>query len=219
MGQLVLELLPVVLGLALTPGAVIGCVLLLHSERPLPNALAFGSGFLVIYTLIAVSALLGGASDPGATSPHVSHYTGLVVGLAFLAAGIWLLVRKPRTTAQRPRLLRTLETARPRKAFAIGVVLGVLNPNLFLMVAGLATISSSAVDPGPALAATVLLLAAAAADFAIPIAAFVLLGDRAERALDVTDAWMLRHSRTLTLAVLLGFGALFTVRGLTALAG
>ncbi|MGW4635953.1 GAP family protein [Nocardia sp. NPDC004415] len=217
MGELFLELLPVVIGLMITPGAVIGAVLLLHSARPVPNAAAFGGGFLVVYGLIAISAVLVGASEPGATSEQTSHRTGLAVGLGFLAAGVWLLIRKPRTAGQRPRLLSALETASPRRAFAIGVLLGVLNPNLFLMIAGMTTIASSTVGATAALVAVLLLLVAAAADFAVPIALYLALGERAERALDVADAWMLRYSRTLTLAVLFGFGALFTVRGVVAL--
>ncbi|MFD4461977.1 GAP family protein [Nocardia sp. NPDC058480] len=219
MGGLLVMLLPEIVGLMITPGAVIGCVLLLRSRQPVRNASLFGTGFLVVYFIVALAAVLGGASDPAATSSRASAFAGLTVGVLFLAGGCWLLYRKPRPTAERPRLLAELDSAGPRKAFALGVVMGVLNPNLFIMLSGMSAISSSAVTIGAALIATFVLLVAAVADFIIPIAIFVAAGERAERGLAVLETWMLAHSRTLTLAVLLGFGALFTVRGIVNLVG
>ena len=85
MGDLLVVLLPEMFGLIVTPGAIAGCVLLLlRSRSPVPSALAFGGAFVTVYTLIALAAILGGASDPGAVSPDTSHGTGLVVGVLFL---------------------------------------------------------------------------------------------------------------------------------------
>lgn len=220
MGGLLLLLVPEIVGLMITPGAVVGCVLLLRSKFPVRNASAFGGGFLVVYLLVALSAVLGGASDPGSTPAEVSHSAGLVVGLLFLAGGCWVLLRKPvaRRTG-RPRLLTELETAGPRKAFAIGLVLGILNPNVFIMLSGMSIVSSASVSIGASLVATLVLLIAAAADFLIPIGAYLIGGERTERGLVAVETWMLRHSRELTLGVLFGFGALFTIRGAVALLG
>ncbi|MFD6400060.1 GAP family protein [Nocardia sp. NPDC060249] len=143
-------LLPEIVGLMVTPGAVIGRVLLLRSRDPMRNASTFGLGFLVVYSV---------------------------------------------------------------------VVLGVLNPNLFIMMSGMSVIASSAVGLEAALLATVILLVAAVVDFLIPIGIYLAMGERAEHGLAVAQAWMLRHSRVLTLSVLLGFGALFTARGIVNLAG
>ncbi|MFI6866159.1 GAP family protein [Nocardia sp. NPDC050406] len=214
MGELLVRLLPELVGLLITPGAVIGCVLLLHSRRPIPNAAALGGGFLAVYAMVAISALLGGASEPESTPSEVTHGTGLVVGLLFLAIGCWMAVRRPGPVAERPRLLRELETAGPRKAFVIGIALGVINPNLFIMMAGMSAISSSDVGVAAALFATLLLLIAASLDFLIPMGIYAALGERARTGLDTAQDWMLRHSRALSLGVLFGFGALFTVRGL-----
>ncbi|QNG20231.1 hypothetical protein G4H71_13215 [Rhodococcus triatomae] len=214
MAEVLVQLLPEMLGLVITPGAIIGCILLLHSREPIRNASAFGAGFLVVYVMIAVSALLGGASDPGSTPPETSHGAGLMVGLVFLAVGCWIAGRPPRPDADHPALLRELESAGPRKAFVLGVALGVINPNLFLMISGMSIIASSTVSPTAALVAALLLLIAASLDFLVPIGVYRLLGDRARVGLDRLQAWMLRNSRSLTLAVLFGFGALFTVRGI-----
>ncbi|WP_228806245.1 GAP family protein [Nocardia cyriacigeorgica] len=172
MGELLLVLLPEMTGLVVTPGAIAGCILLLHSRQPVRNALAFGGAFCTVYALIALSALLGGASDPGATSKGVSHGTGLVVGVLFLLTGAWIWLRKPvsrRAGDEPPKMLRELQSSGPRRAFVIGIALAVINPNLFLMMSGMAAISSSDASPGAALLATLLLLFAASLDFLVPI--------------------------------------------------
>ncbi|NEW34484.1 hypothetical protein GV791_18250 [Nocardia cyriacigeorgica] len=221
MADLLVVLLPEMTGLVVTPGAIAGCILLLHSRRPVGNALAFGGAFVAVYALIAISALLGGASDPGATSKDVAHGTGLIVGLLFLLAGLWMLFRRPveRVRTEPPKLLRELESSGPQRAFVIGIALAVLNPNLFLMMSGMSAISSSDASPAAALGATALLLLAASLDFLVPIAVYVIAGDRAQRWLDAMQIWMIRNSRPMTLAVLFGFGALFAARGIVDLAG
>lgn len=216
MADLLVLLVPEMTGLVVTPGAIAGCILLLHSRRPIQNALAFGGAFLCVYALIAMSALLGGASDPGATSKDVAHGTGLAVGLLFLLAGLWVLVRRPATRARNnpPKLLQDLQASGPQRAFVIGIALAVLNPNLFLMMSGMSIISSSDASTWTALEATALLLFAACLDFLVPIGIYYLAGENAQRWLDAMQIWMIRNSRLMSLAVLFGFGALFTARGL-----
>ncbi|MBB5911213.1 threonine/homoserine/homoserine lactone efflux protein [Nocardia transvalensis] len=214
MGDLFARLAPEIVGLLITPGAIAGCILLLHSREPIRNPLAFGGAFLLAYTLIAASALLGGASEPGSTSTGTSSAAGLAVGLLFLAAGAWIATRPRQAVPSAPKWLTQLRTADPRKAFVVGLVFAILNPNLFIMMSGMSVISSSHVGAGPALLAVVLLLLAAVLDFLVPIAVYLALGARARTALDGAEAWMIRNNRSTTMAVLFGFGILFTLRGI-----
>lgn len=212
MGELIAALIPEFIGLVITPGAIAGCVLLLQSRRPIPNAAAFGGAFLLLYALIAATALLGGASEPDATSKAVAHWTGLIVGVLFLAVGIWFLTQ-PADPAP-PKWLTQLESATPSKAFVFGIALAVINPNLFIMMSGMSIISSSAVGTGAALTGTVLLLLSATLDFLVPIGLFAALGERARSGLEATKQWMLQHNRVMSICVLMGFGTLFTIRGI-----
>ncbi len=214
MGDLVVLLIPEIIGLIITPGAIVGCVLLLQSSRPLPDACAFGAAFLLVYTQIGIAALLGGAGDPQSTSKETSHWAGLAVGLLFLACGVWIAIRKPGSRDGSPRWVTELENVGPRGAFIMGLGLAVINPNLFIMMSGMSLISSSGVSVAMAITATIMLLIAAILDFVIPIGTFMLLGDRARDGLDAAKSWMIGHTRILSLAVMFGFGALFTIRGI-----
>jgi Sap, sulfolipid-1-addressing protein len=218
-GEFLTGLLPAAVGLLVTPAAIIGCVLLLQSKRPVANAGAFAAGFLADYLVVAGAALLGGAGrqDPTAAATDVKNWISLLVGALFLLGGLAGLRRRPARSAAAPKWMTELENAGPRRAFLSGVALSLVNPNVFILLSGLSVVTAADVSPGVAVLGTVVLLVGCALDFVIPVGLFVLLGERARQALDVTRAWMLRHSRALGTGVLLVFGVLFLVRGLTAL--
>ncbi|GAF43847.1 GAP family protein [Rhodococcus wratislaviensis] len=217
MSELIWLLVPEMIGLVITPAAVVGCVLLLESANAVRNALAFGSAFLLVYSQIAVAALLGGAGDPSATSKTVSNWVGLIVGVLFLVVGVVMLAQKPKPAGATPKWMTALESATPRTAFVAGLALGTINPNIFIMLSGMTIISSSHVGIGGALVGTALLLVASMLDFAVPIGIYTVLGDRAQKGLSAAKSWMVRHNRALGVAVFFGFGTLFALRGLLAL--
>ncbi|MEV0355158.1 GAP family protein [Nocardia sp. NPDC050697] len=217
MGGLLVSLIPELIGLVVTPGAIAGCVLLLLSRRGVRAALAFGAAFVLVYAQVAVTALLAGAGGPAATTQTVAHIAGLVVGVGFLAAAGLLAARRRRPREGEPRWIEELESATVRRAFVAGLALAILNPNLAIMMAGMTIIASSDAGAGAAALGAVALLVAAALDFAVPIAVFLAAGPAARNALERAKDWMLAHDRALSIAVLTGFGVLFTVRGLTAL--
>ncbi|AQA20785.1 hypothetical protein BTZ20_5500 [Rhodococcus sp. MTM3W5.2] len=217
MGELILLLIPEMIGLVITPAAIAGCVLLLQSDNPIRNALSFGGAFLMVYTVIGVAALLGGAGDPSATSQTVSHWIGLCVGVLFLVVGLFQLLQRRKLVAETPKWMLELEEATPRTSFVIGLLLANLNPNLFIMLSGMSIISSYGSTWPEALVGTVLLLLASVLDFLVPIGVYLLLGDRARRGLDRAKTWMIRRNKELGVGVFLGFGVLFTLRGALAL--
>lgn len=217
MGNLIALLVPEIIGLIITPAAIAGAVLLLQSKRPIANVTAFAGAFALVYSQIIVTGLLGGASDPGATSQTISHWVGLAIGVLFLLIGLRVLTHKPDPDAPPPKWLTQLEAATPRTAFAAGALLAVLNPNLFIMMSGLSIISSSDATTGQAIVGALLLFIAAMLDFLVPVGAFLLLGDRAKTGLDSVKRWMLANNRAMTMAVLFGFGAMFTLRGIASL--
>ncbi len=55
------DLIPEFVGLILTPAAIAGCILLLQSQHPYGNAVAFAAAFLVLYTAISIVVLAIGA--------------------------------------------------------------------------------------------------------------------------------------------------------------
>jgi len=218
MGELIIDLIPDLVGLVITPAAIVGCILLLESQRPVPNALAFATGFVAWYLVLAAAVLLGAASSgEGVPDETWRHVVSLVVGLLFLLGALVLLIRPVKARTGPPRWATMLELAHPRLAFAIGAGMALLNPNIAILLSGLTAVTTAGVGGGEQVVATALLIAACALDFIVPIGAFVILGDRARTGLSAAKAWMLGHDRLLTMGVLALFGLIFTFKGISAL--
>lgn len=211
-----LELLPVVIGLLLTPAAIVGTILLLQSDHPLANAIAFGSGFLISYVVICALVLSVGRAADASGEGTIKYVVHLAVGVLFIAVGLVMMRRRP-VPGTTPRWMQMLDDCRPRKAFVVGIVMSLVNPNLFILLSGLAIVATMHDGLGDEIGGTCLLLGAVALLFALPIAVYLVFGDEAKDRLLGAKGWMVRHDRPLTLGVLFGFGALFAVQGLVGL--
>jgi hypothetical protein len=88
-----------------------------------------------------------------------------------------------------------------------------VNPNLFILLSGLSIVITADASASSRTVGVLLLLLAVAVDFAVPIAAFVLFGERAKHALNRAKRWMIAHDRQLSIGVLVTFGTVFVVRG------
>lgn len=175
-----LQLLPEIVGLALTPAALAGCILLLESRRPIANALSFAAAFLVLYLAVSVIVLsIGSTVTPGSDATHARSVVSLTVGLLFLVLGLAVAFHGRGDHKDMPRWAVILEQCSPPTAFIAGAVLAIANPNLFILLAGLGTIATETTDDGSAAWGATALLGGVAIDFVVPIVAFVVFGDRA----------------------------------------
>jgi hypothetical protein len=198
---------------------VVGTVLLLRSNRPLPNALLFAAGFMVVYVVVSVTAVVAGASTgSGPGSSDVRYWVSAVSGAVFLLGALVRLSRSRRTSGP-PKWVAELRSCTPRLAFAAGLVLALVNPNLLILLSGLSAIGAADAGTAASLVGVLLLLVACLLDFAIPLGAFVLLGSRARGALDGLERWLVRHDTALSVGVLVVFGAGFLARGVAGLVG
>jgi threonine/homoserine/homoserine lactone efflux protein len=220
MGDLLVELIPFALGMAITPSAIAVGILFLGSKRPVGNALAFAAAFALVY--IGLAALVIGASA-AATEPLFSDedksVAALVVGLVLLALGAFTLWRHRRSGGppERSRLLTEVDEASPFEAFGIGLVLAVLNPNVPILLGGLAACVAADVSDAARTAGAAFLVAASLLLLVGPVVWYLVDRKQAERGLARLKDWLARHQTAVNLAVLFGFGALFAVKGLSGL--
>jgi Sap, sulfolipid-1-addressing protein len=218
MGSLLIELLPFAAGLAVTPAAIATGILFLGSKRPLANAIAFAAAFSIVYAGLAALVLFAAQAS---TEPLVDTRTkaGVTLAIGLLLLGLALLgwLRGRGRTPHRGRLLDLVEGARPAEALGLGVALAVLNPNIPILLGGLATIAAAEVSTAAQVVGAVFLLAASQLGLAGPILWYVARPASAGRGLDRIKEWLARHERAVDLGVLLVFGALFTIKGLAGL--
>lgn len=221
MGSLLIELVPSALGLVVTPAAIAAVILFLTSKRPVANAVAYASPFLLVYAgLAAVVLLLSAAATDPLISARTKHFVMLAVGLLLLGLAAWNVVRQDQSEGmprRRPGWTARVESATPPMALGIGLVLAGLNPNMPILLAGLATVAAAEVSTGSQVVGAAFLVVASQVGLAGPILWYVLHPEAAARGLNRVKSWLAVHTRAVDLGVLTVFGTVFTVKGLAGL--
>jgi len=217
-GSLLLQLVPVALGLALTPTAIAGCVLLLAGPRGRLNATAFAAAFAVVYAVIAIVVIASAASSP---EPLIGNRTKcwieLVIGLLLLALAANSLRPRPRRQNRRSRMLRMVESATPSTAFTLGLAIAAVNPNVPILIGGLAAIVAAHVTSAQRAVAAGFLLLGAELGLAGPIAWQIVAPRMAALQLGRFKYWLIEHERLINNLVLVLFGCVFAAKGLAGL--
>jgi threonine/homoserine/homoserine lactone efflux protein len=222
MGGLLLELVPTAVGLALTPTAIAASILFLSSKRPVANALAFAAPFALVYSTLAVLALIAAhSSAEPLLSEGAKHWITFLIGLVLLAAAVrsWLTGRHPVATATKSKVLEAVDSANPLSAFGIGLAIAVLNPNIPILFAGLATIVAAEVSTADRIVGAAFLVLASEVGILGPVVWYMVQPRAARRGLGRVRSWLALHQHAVNLAVLVFFGAVFALKGLGGLLG
>lgn len=219
MGSLLLELMPSAIGLMLTPAAIAASILLLGSKRPTADSSAFVSAFAVVYGVLSVVVL---AFSAARTEPLISVHTkaliAAVVGALLLLAGLGSVVRRPGAgRSTNPGWMARIDAATPGSSFTLGAVLAVVNPNVPILLAGLAIIAASGAGPGVEIVGATFLVVSSVIVMVAAIVTYAVARERVEAALTRIKNWLIDHQGAVNTAVLLVFGAYFLYRGISGL--
>jgi len=126
MGLLLLQIVPVAVGIAVNPVPIIAALIMAGTRRPVANGSAF------IAALIVVMALFGGVvlvlvppsslAGSGSAEDYVA-VAWLLIGLGFLAAFAVMALRRPaRGRAERePRWMALIDRLGPAGAAVVGI--------------------------------------------------------------------------------------------------
>jgi|GEM_PF-260764 hypothetical protein len=214
------ELIPLALVVALSPLSIIPAVLVLHTPRPRPTGLAYLLGWLVgLAGLTAIFVELSGLMGGGGTRqpPSWASWLRIVVGAALIAFGLykWFTRKQAEHT---PKWMSSLTTISPARAAVTAVVLVIVNPKVLLIcaAAGLA-IGTEGLGPTGVWLAELYYVAVAASTAAIPILAYLVVGERLDQPLARLKEWMEANHATLIAAILVAIGLMVLYKGIHAL--
>lgn len=228
MGELIVSLLPVALGVILSPLAIMALVAVLVSRRARTNGIAYLlgwlvglAGLLVLFLWVFRAVAVHEQFEPPLWVPVVR----LLLGVFLTSAAIWVY-RKGRAriaamaaassprevvaaSPQLPGWLHSVESFRPGRTFLLGLSLFVLNP-VDASCAVIAALDISLADVGPAatVAVTVVFVALGALPIAVPVLYVVARGASAQPALDRLRTWIAGNTHILNAAMLLVIGVL-----------
>ncbi|MBI0382618.1 GAP family protein, partial [Streptomyces albiflaviniger] len=186
---------------------IVAAVVLVTTARPVRVCLAFLLG-VAIATAAGVAlargifALLGQAIAPGDSSDR--GVAAVVVQLVLVGLLALVAVKNvvKRRTVEPPKWLGSLMEADPRKALTTGFLIILLMPS---DIAVMLTVGANLEQHDADWTAALPFIAATLLIAALPLLVYLLLGDRARRAMPWLREWLTTHSWVVNLAACLIF--------------
>jgi len=213
MGTAIGQILPLAVGVALSPVPIIAVTLMLMSQRARLNGPVFVIGWLIGLAVIGVVVLAvsgpGGASSHGKPATWVSVLK-LVLGLLLLLLAVrqWHDRPRPGHEVEAPKWMGSIERFTPGKAVGAGAVLSGANPkNTLLAIGAAAAIAQTGIGSGDQAIAYVVFALIATLGVAAPIAMFFALGDRSHQILVGLRGWMGQYNAVIMAVLCLVIGA------------
>ncbi|GLZ49740.1 hypothetical protein Acsp06_59250 [Actinomycetospora sp. NBRC 106375] len=214
MGVAIGAILPLGLGVALSPIPIIAVVLMLATARGRINGPAFIVGWVaglsVVGVIVLVIAAGAGASGGETTvpAPWVTVVKGVLgVGLVVLAGLQWRGRPRGVETPALPAWMSSIDTFGPGKALGLAVLLSGVNPkNLLLVVAAATAIAQTGVSAGGQAVALAVFVVLGTLGPGLPLGIYYALGARSTDLLSRLRGWMAAHNSAIMIALLLVIG-------------
>ena len=204
-----LNVLPLAITMMIGPGIMAAIIFVTH-ERAVAVSLPFVAGVLIstaVFTgvALAIAGLIGEQADLGSSDDAGSAGKIIQYALVALLAAAAVKNYVNRETIEPPKWLGKLLAATPGKAFVTGLALIPLMPSdvMIMLTVGfnLEQEGLSYVDALPFIGLTALVAA-------LPVLGYLLVRDRAERAMPGVREWMNSHSWLVNIIVCVIFIAL-----------
>jgi hypothetical protein len=212
MGQAIGEILPLAIGVALSPIPIIAVVLMLVTERARTNGPAFIAGWLAglaIVGAIVLGVAGGRGTSDGGEPARWASVLELVLGvfLVLAASRQWRGRPTGGAEAETPKWMAAIDGFSPVKALGMGALLSGLNPkNLMLAVAASAAIAQTGIVGGQQAVAYAVFVVLATLGVGIPVVLYFVLGERSRDLLDRLKHWMTVHNAAIMTVLLLVIG-------------
>jgi hypothetical protein len=223
LASVILSTLPLGLGIALNPIAIVAGILILRTAQPRLNGLVFAIGWILgLLVLVALSTWLieGQIRGDRAPSFDLPAIIWVAIGVVFLIAAARAMRGRPMPGEEvdPPRWLRVIDEAGIGRLFGIGVFLATVSiRNLALLAAAAGAIGQAGlgfVELALTVAAFVFI---SSIGILVPLLVRVFGGYDADARLAGWSDWLNRHVATMSAGVMGILGGYLLVQGLMGL--
>jgi threonine/homoserine/homoserine lactone efflux protein len=212
------DLLPLAVGVALSPVPIIAVILMLATPKARPNGLAFAAGWVAGLVVVSVITLaVTGGADTSDTVTTGIEWGKLLIGLLFLAMAARQWSQRPRAgeAATMPKWMSTIDTFSPGKSLVLGAALSGVNPkNLALTAAAAASIAQAGLSAGQSAAAVAVFVVLGSLTVVGPVLFYLIAADKAAGPLASIKDLMSDHNAVIMMVILLILGAKLIGQGL-----
>jgi len=209
---LLTQTIPLALGAAVSPTALMGIILLLSiSKNPKISGMGYYAGSIILVLIVvAIGFILGTGINTATTHPNpVLAAIDLILGAVLLVMGIIRIFRpqkspKHRFNGEHPEASRLIVFV---KGMSFGFVMFLINfsTTIIVLEAG-KIISTSPVPTTGRVLATVILVLITLLVCEIPLLIYFLLPESSERILSKINVWMQKNGHILMGLVILAIG-------------
>ncbi|MCI0686448.1 MAG: GAP family protein [Sporichthyaceae bacterium] len=220
MGTVIGELLPLALGVAISPIPIIAVILMLISARAGASSVGFLLGWVagIAAATVAVLLLAGTADlDTSGEPSALASWIKLLLGALLLLAAVkqWRGRPKPGERGSMPGWMTAIDQFAAAKSAGLGFLLSAVNPkNLMMCVAAAVAIAGGNLSGAQTAGAVVMFTVLAASTVAVPVIAYALARRRMAAPLATLKDWLTANNATVMSVLLLVLGVVLAGKGL-----
>jgi threonine/homoserine/homoserine lactone efflux protein len=221
MGDVVGDLLPLALGVAISPVPIIATLLMLLAPQARGTSIGFlvgwVAGIVVAVTVFEVIAATAGLDDGSSGSSTASAWIKIVLGVLLLLAGVrqWRKRPKPGEVAPLPKWMSAIDSFTFPKALGLGFLLSAINPkNLLMCIAAGSAIGVAGLATGEVVGAVAVFTVIAASTVAVPVLGFLVAHERLRQPLDELRTWLQANNVAVMGVLVLVIGVVLLGQGI-----
>ena len=214
MGATIGEILPLAVGVAISPIPIVAVILMLLSRNAKATSSGFGVGWTVgILAVTGIVILLAGSITPGDGGGSSTGWVKVVLGLLLIILAFKQWQSRSDTTT--PKWMQAIDEFTFVKAAGLGLLLSAVNPkNLLLGVSAGVAIGTAGLPSGNAVVVWLVFTVLAACSVLIPVIGYAVAAERLAGPLDATKTWLQANNHMVMAIVLLIMGAVVLGKGL-----
>lgn len=222
MASVIGEILPLALGIAISPIPIIAAILMLLSPRARVTSVGFLLGWVLgIVIAVTVFTLLSSVipeDDPDASKP-IQGTAQLILGVLLLglALGQWRKRPKNGAEAVMPKWMQAIDKVSFPMALGLGFLLSAVNPKNLLMAVGAGVeIGAAELTVGEIVGVIAVFTLLAASTVLVPVVGYLLAADRLRGTLDALRGWLSKENAIIMAVLLLVIGVSMIGKGIAA---
>ncbi|MBC7300825.1 MAG: GAP family protein [Nocardia sp.] len=215
MGSVLGGLLPLAVGVALSPVPIIAAILMLLSKNAGGAAAGFAAGWVAgIVAVTGVMTLLAGTLGGTDSEPSTAaSLVKIVLGAALIVLAV--IQWQERSQTEVPGWMQSIDTLTPVKAMGLGALLSGVNPkNLLLGVSAGVAIGSGGLSAGSEVLAIVVFTLLASSTVLAVVLGYLLAAQRLRPLLGELREWLQLNNHAVMAIVLLIMGAVVVGKGI-----
>jgi hypothetical protein len=220
MGQAIGDILPLAIGVAVSPLPISAVILMLFGPRARSTGPAFAVGwvltlFVVGAVVLALADTSDVSSDQGASDAVFA--IKLALGLLLLGLGVrqWFSRPKEGEEPEVPGWMNAIDEFTALRAFGLAVLLAGVNPkNLGLTLAAGSTIAQAGLTSAEQWIVLAVFVVLASLTVALPVVYYFAAGDSATRTLTSLKGWLISNNATVMSVLLLLIGVVLIGDGI-----